>query len=145
MNITEKQKKELFAMAKGIRTQRDTTLSLYDAATTKGRKKHFLKQSIIHAASEQGVASCFKTLGLSKEYADYMGDTSDYLPQTLFDDALTAEKSFLCSLRDYRYIHSDDKAKKRQKCREYLAVYRSYIKVFSILEITEEYKTYKGR
>ena len=40
MNITEKQKKELFDLAKGIRIRRDTALNLCDQATTKQQKEH---------------------------------------------------------------------------------------------------------
>ena len=52
MNITEKQKKELFDLAKGIRIRRDTALNLCDQATTKQQKEHFLRLSIVQAAKE---------------------------------------------------------------------------------------------
>lgn len=144
MNITEKQKKELFALANNIRIRRDSMLALCEQAVTKKQREYFLRSSIIQAAGQYGISSCFQALGLSKEFAEFIGDTKDHLPLFLFECALAAEKSFINSFSVYRSVHSGNREKERQKCREDLAVYRSYLKVFSILKITEDYEAYKS-
>ena len=143
MNITEKQKRELFTLAKEIRISRDTALDLFDQATTKKQKEYFLRMSMIHAAKEYGIIICFQTLGLSKEFAEFIGDTRHHLPILLFEKALAAEKNFMNSFHIYRSIHSGNRKKERQKCQENLAVYKSYLRVLTILEITGEYEAYK--
>ena len=143
MNITEKQKKELFDLAKGIRIRRDTALNLCDQATTKQQKEHFLRLSIVQAAKEYGITICFQILGVSKEFADFIGDTKNHLPLLLFEKAFAAEKNFIDSFHVYHSIYSGNREKERQKCQENLAIYKSYLRVFTILEITGEYEAYK--
>ena len=103
-----------------------------------------LRMSMIHAAKEYGIIICFQTLGLSKEFAEFIGDTRHHLPILLFEKALAAEKNFMNSFHIYRSIHSGNRKKERQKCQENLAVYKSYLRVLTILEITEEYEAYKN-
>lgn len=146
MYITEDQKNRLFAMAKEMRTRRDMTLSLYDQSCSRKQKEHFLSSSIVHAAGEQGIHSCFKTLGLLKEYAEYIGENMEDFSEQLFSDAYNAEKRFVSSRNSYSTsAHSVDRTRNRQKCRECLAVYRGYLKVFSILDIMGKYELYKER
>ena len=42
MNITEKQKKELFALANNIRIRRDSMLALCEQAVTKKQREYFI-------------------------------------------------------------------------------------------------------
>lgn len=144
MDITEDQKKRLFTMAKDICIRRDMMLSLYDQSKSRKQKEHFLSLSITHAASEHGIHSCFKTLGLLKEYSDFTGECMEDFSDLLFCDAYIAEKCFLISKNSYyNAAHPDDRAKKRQECRERLAVYKGYLRVFSILDIMGKYQAYK--
>ena len=101
MYITEEQKKLLFAMAKDMRTRRDMMLSRYDQSKSRKKKDHFFSLSVIQAAGEQGLHSCFRTLGLSREYADYIEESVEDLSDLLFFDANTAEKRFLSSKKAY--------------------------------------------
>ncbi len=57
------------------------------------------------------------------------------------------QKNRFINNRDSYYLsaHSGNRAENRQKCRECLAVYRSYLNAFSILGIMEKYETYKKR
>lgn len=146
MYITEEQKKLLFAMAKDMRTRRDMMLLLYDQSKSRKQKNHFLSLSVIQAAGEQGIHSCFRTLGLSRDYADFIKEDVEDLADLLFFDAYTAEKRFLSSKNSYHNsTNAGDRAEKRQKCRECLAVYRGYLRVFSILGLMEKYEDYKDR
>ena len=75
--------------------------------------------------------------------ADFIGDTKNHLPLLLFEKAFAAEKNFIDSFHVYHSIYSGNREKERQKCQENLAIYKSYLRVFTILEITEEYEAYK--
>lgn len=146
MYITEEQKKLLFAMAKDMRTRRDLMLSLYDQSKSRKEKDHFLSLSVIQAAGEQGIHSCFRTLGLSREYANFIKESGEDLSDLLFFDAYTAEKRFLSSKKSYHNSAlAEERTKARQRCRECLAVYRGYLRVFSILGLMGKYEVYKYR
>ena len=146
MYITEEQKKLLFEMAKDMRTRRDMMLLLYDQSKNRKQKDHFFSLSVIQTAGEQSVQSCFRTLELSREYADFIKEDVEDLSDLLFFDAYTAEKRFLSSKKYYHdSALADDRTKARQRCRECLAVYRGYLKVFSILGLMEKYEVYKDR